>query len=405
MATTFKPETEAQVLDAVRWAVSEASPLELVGTGTKRALGRPMQAENTLDLSALSGISLYEPEELILGAGPGTPLAEIEVALAAENQMLPFEPMDFGPLFGHAAGLGTIGGVFSCNLSGPRRIKAGAARDHLLGFRSVTGRGDVVKSGGRVVKNVTGYDLSKLVCGAHGTLAALTEVTFKVLPAPEKTRTVLVFGATGEVAIEAMSAAMNSPHEVASTAHLPAEVAARSAVGYVSGAGGAVTAVRVEGVGPSVEHRCSALRDALAKFGTIEELHGHNSATFWREVRDASLLAEPRDRHIWRLSVAPSESWRVAERLHAAGEVMHFHDWAGGLIWAAVAPTFTAETVRAAVGPNGGHATLVRAPADIRAAAQVFEPQSGPLGSLSARVKASFDPERVLNPGRMYPGV
>ena len=166
----------------MQWALGEGKALELVGHGSKQAIGRPAQTDATLDLSALTGITLYEPEELVLSAKAGTPIAEIEALVGAEGQQLAFEPMDYAAILGAAAGRGTIGGVLAANLSGPRRIKAGAARDHFLGCTAVSGRGETFKSGGRVVKNVTGYDLCKLMAGSWGTLAAMTEVTIKTLP-------------------------------------------------------------------------------------------------------------------------------------------------------------------------------------------------------------------------------
>lgn len=406
MPSTFKPTDDTQVLDAVAWAIGEEAPLEVLGRGGKRGLGRPFQAEHTLDLSALSGINFYEPEELVLSAKPATPLADIEAALAERNQMLAFEPQDLGSLYGDAAGKGTIGGVFACNLSGPRRIKMGAARDHLLGFNAVSGRGEAFKSGGRVVKNVTGYDLSKLITGSHGTLAVMTELTFKVLPAPEKTYTVLVTGLDEAAATTAMAAAMNSPHEVSGAAHLPVALARRSAVSYVAGAGVSVTAVRLEGFGPSVEQRCRDLTRELASFGAVEELHTRNSNQFWREVRDVTYLATPADRLIWRLSVPPSAGHAAVAALSEGRDVEALYDWSGGLVWLSVPRVGDAghAVVRAAIEPFGGHATLIRAPADIRASVPVFQPQPGPLAALSARVKDSFDPKRVLNPGRMVAG-
>ncbi len=406
MPSTFKPIDEKQVAEAVIWAIAEEAPLEVVGRGSKRTLGRPVQAEHSLDLSALSGINFYEPEELILSAKPSTPLSEIEAALAERGQMLAFEPMDLGPLLGSPAGAGSIGGVFACNLSGPRRIKIGAARDHLLGFNAVSGRGEPFKSGGRVVKNVTGYDLSKLITGSYGTLAVVTELTFKVLPAPEKTYTVLLLGLDGETATRAMAAAMNSSHEVAGAAFLPGAIAARSAVFYVQGAGNSVTALRLEGFGPSVEQRCRELRDELADFGVLEELHSRNSAALWSEIRDAVYLANPADRLIWRISVPPSAGSGILTALAESHGAEGFLDWSGGLVWLSLpagGDTRHGE-VRAAIASHGGHATLVRAPVDIRAAVPVFQPQPTALATLSGRVKDSFDPKRILNPGRMVAG-
>ncbi|HEX9699490.1 MAG TPA: FAD-binding protein, partial [Acidobacteriota bacterium] len=228
MSSGFRPDSGAQLAELVAWAAAEEAPLEIVGRGSKQGFGRPVQAAHGLDLSALAGITLYEPEELVLAAHAGTPLAEIEAALAAQNQHLAFEPPDLGPLLGHEADDGSIGGVLACNLSGPRRLKSGAARDHFLGVAAVSGRGEVFKSGGRVVKNVTGYDLCKLLAGSHGTLAVMTDVTVKVMPRPEKTRTVMVFGQDDRQALVVMTQALNSPHEVSGAAHLPAAVAAGS---------------------------------------------------------------------------------------------------------------------------------------------------------------------------------
>jgi glycolate oxidase FAD binding subunit len=407
MVSTLKPTDAAQTEEAVRWALSSETPVEILAGGSKRGLGRVFQADHTLDVSGLAGVNFHEPAELILSAGPATPLAEIEALLKDTGQMLAFEPMDYGPLLGGEADCGSIGGVFACNLSGPRRLKAGAARDHLLGFNAISGRGDAFKSGGRVVKNVTGYDLSKLITGSHGTLAVMTELTFKVLPAPEKIRTVLIFGLVEATATNAMSAAMNSAHEVSSAAHVPAECAALSTVGYVSGARTSVTAVRIEGIAPSVEDRCQALREILGDFGQLEELHGHNSSRFWREVRDVAYLAEPQDPLIWRISTAPATGHALVALLRRGGDVRVLYDWAGGLIWLAmpVEDATGPARLRAAVDAAGGHATLVRAPADLRASIPVFQPQATPLAALSARVKDSFDPKRLLNPGRMYTGV
>ncbi len=422
MTETLRPETAEQVLDAVTWAVGSETPLAVLGQGSKQGFGRATEAGHCLDLSGLSAIGRYEPNELFMITGAATPLAEIEAALRQNNQQMAFEPADLGGLLGGPGDLdeygGTIGGAIACNLAGPRRLKAGAARDHFLGFNAVSGRDEVFKSGGTVVKNVTGFDLSKLLAGSFGTLAVMTDVTFKVLPAPEKTRTVLVLGLPDADAVKAMSAALSSSHEVSGAAHLPKAAAAASAVEYVSGAGGAVTAVRVEGPGPSVEHRCRALTELWKDWGDIEELHSDNSGLFWREIRDVRVLdgggsgggADSNDLgppQVWRLSVPPTAGAGVASAILAdlGGEV--FYDWGGGLIWLATEARRDAghEVVRRAVTATGGHATLVRAAPEVRAKVPVFQPQTGALGDLTARVKEGFDPKGILNPGRMYAGV
>jgi glycolate oxidase FAD binding subunit len=393
-----KPRDAKDVEAAVQWALADGKALEVVGRGTKRAIGRAAQWDLSLDLSALSGVTLYEPEELVLSARAGTPLSEIETLLAAHNQELAFEPMDYCPLLGTSSG-GTIGGALAANLSGPRRIKAGAARDHFLGFTAVSGRGETFKSGGRVVKNVTGYDLCKVLAGSWGTLAAMTDVTVKVLPRAETEETVLVLGLDDAAAARAMSAAMGSANDVSGAAHLPAGVASRMTP---AGAGKAVTALRLEGVAPSVAHRVAAL-EALLKTERLGKLDEATSRSFWKSVRDVMALAGD-DRPLWRVSAAPMRGHEIAA---AIGEGAYYYDWAGGLIWLALPPSDDggAARVRRAVAATGGHATLIRAPAAVRAAVPVFAPQDDGVAALTRRIKESFDPKGVLNAGRMYAGV
>jgi len=404
---TLRPANAAELLDAVKDALADATALEIVGGGTKRDLGRPFQAGRRLETARLAGITLYEPGELVLSALAGTPLREIERTLAEQRQELAFEPPDLGPLYGLEPGRQSIGGVLAGNLSGPRRIKAGAARDHFLGFHAVSGRGEAFKSGGRVMKNVTGYDLSKLMAGSWGTLAVLSDVTLKVLPKPEKTRTVLVLGLEPTRAAAAMTAALTGPHDVSGAAHLPADLARLSVVSYVQGAGRAATALRLEGPPESVAHRCAELKKELAAFGAVEELHSTNSTALWREIRDAAFLVAPQDRPLWRVSVPPREGARVAAAVAQAFDARWFMDWGGGLLWLSAPQELAdagAAAVRGAVGEHG-HATLYRAPADLRAQVPVFQPQAPALAALTQRVKDSFDPARILNPGRMYAGV
>jgi len=409
MNSGFRPDSGAQVADAVAWAAAEQAPLDVVCRGSKRDLGRPTQATHGLDLSALTGITLYEPEELVLAARVGTPLIEIEETLAGRNQHLAFEPPDLGPLLGGEADDGSIGGVLACNLSGPRRLKSGAARDHFLGAAAVSGRGEGFKSGGRVVKNVTGYDLCKLLAGSYGTLAVMTDVTLKVLPRPEKTRTVLVFGQDDRQGLAVMSEALSSPLEVSGAAYLPASVAAGSAVKFVADAGGSgqsVTALRLEGPGHSVTFRCEALRRDMTEIGAHEELHGHNSSLLWREIRDVEPFVAYPERPVWRLSVPPGSAPQVTARIAGGEGAVFYYDWGGGLIWMALSDPSDSreEAVRSALFESGGHATLVRAAAEVRAATSVFQPLQPAMAMISERIKDSFDPQRILNPGRMYAG-
>jgi glycolate oxidase FAD binding subunit len=402
-----EPATLSELRELVAEAAEAREPLSIRGRGTKAGFGRPVEEKAELSTARLVGVDLYEPAELVMSAGAGTPLAEIEAMLAERQQMLAFEPADYGAISGGEPAAQTIGGVFACNIAGPRRLKAGAARDHLLGAQCVTGRGEVVKTGGRVVKNVTGYDLCKLLAGAYGTLAVMTGVTVKVLPRPEKTYTVLLLGLDDAAAGAAMRQALGSPHEISGAAHLPAGQAAKSAVSYVAGAGGAVTALRVEGPGPSVEYRCAALRRELAGLGPTEELHSRNSLTLWRELRDVRPFADDQRSAVWRISVAPTAGPGVVAAVDS-GEA--FYDWGGGLVWLSLplngAGDAGAACVRAAVAAaGGGHAMLIRAPLELRAAVPVFQPQDAATAALARRVKEGFDPRGILNPGRMVAGL
>jgi glycolate oxidase FAD binding subunit len=405
MTDTLKPRDDKEVVEAVAWAVAEGKTLEVVGRGTKRAIGRAAQTDLTLDGSNISGIGLYEPQELVLSAKAGTPLAEIEKALAQNRQELPFEPLDLGPLLGGKPGAGTIGGMLAANLSGPRRIKAGAARDHALGIKAVSGRGEAFKAGGRVVKNVTGYDLPKLLAGSWGTLAVMTEITLKVLPAAEDVVTVLALGLADLQAIEAMSAAMGTACDVSAAAHLPRNVTALVPVLAVSAGQSAVTAFRLEGIAPSIAYRREKLEALLRPFGKLEVLAGENSRAFWHAVRDVVPFADGSQNAVWRISAAPTSGARIANAIAAATGAKIFYDWAGGLLWVAMPDEAPFETAIREAIKGEGHATLIRASAAARASAAVFEPLTPDLAALTRRIKESFDPKGTLNPGRMYAGV
>ncbi|TCT06731.1 glycolate oxidase subunit GlcE [Aquabacter spiritensis] len=393
---------ETELAEAVSAAAAEAATLEIVAGGSKRALGRAGQTARTLDVSGLSGLTLYEPEELVLSAKAGTPLADIEDLLARHQQMLAFEPVDLGPLYGGPSGAGSVGGMFACNLSGPRRLSHGAVRDHALGARAVSGRGELFKSGGRVVKNVTGYDLPRLLAGSFGTLAVLSEITLKVLPRPAMQETLLVFGLGPDAAARAMSAAMGSSCEVSGAAALPASIVRRcpEIPAEVS-----VVAFRLEGFEPSVRARRAMLITAMSSFGAVEVLEADASAALWDMVRNALPFAGTGMRAVWRLSTSPMAGPVLAEAMMRALDAEAYCDWAGGLVWALM-PAEAAEpdAVREMLRPHGGHATLIRGTPAERAGA-VFQPLEGALDALTRRVKAGFDPLAILNPGRMHAGM
>ena len=408
MSEPLRPHEAREVEEAIAWALGQGKALEIVGRGSKRAIGRAAQWDATLDLSGLSGVTLYEPEELVLSAKAGTPLAEIEALVAASRQELAFEPMDYGPLLIGAPATGTIGGAIAANLSGPRRIKSGAARDHFLGFTAVSGRGETFKSGGRVVKNVTGYDLCKLMAGSWGTLAAMTDVTIKTLPKAETEQSIVVMDLNEGTARKVITATMGSFADVSAAAHLPAPIAAR--VAETSSLQSAATAFRLEGVAPSVAQRKAVLEKLLGPFGALTTLDEAHSRGLWRSIRDVVPFAAngPVGGHdVWRISTAPTRGVEIGRTLvdEAGAEVLY--DWAGGLIWAALPRSDDARAglVQSTVAAAGGHATLIRVPVAVRAKVDVFTPEPAPLAALTQRVRKAFDPQGVLNAGRMWAGV
>ena len=387
MTSMLQPATEAELEAIITDAAATAAPLAIHGGGT-RDIGRPVQAARTLSTAAMTGITLYEPAELVLSARAGTPLAEIEALLADNRQRLAFEPIDWRPLLG-TTGEPTIGGATASNASGPRRIQAGAARDHLIGIRATTGRGETVKSGGRVMKNVTGYDFVKLLAGSWGTLGVLTEVTYKLLPVAE-TETTLVFeGLDDARAVAAMTTALGTPFEITGAAHLPGAPAR--------------TLMRFEGFANSCEYRTERLRAMLAAFGTADAIRDEASKALWRDIRDLRPLAAEGDDVVWRLSVKPTDGPAVAARLKAELSARILFDWSGGLIWAAINGPADggAATLRSLAATHKGHATMVRAPHGLRAAIAPFQPEAPAVTAITSQIRATFDPAGVLNPGRM----
>ncbi len=395
------PESEGEALAMVKSALAERCALRLSGGGTRAGLGRPVAAARGLSAARLCGITLYEPAEMVIAARAGTPLAEIEHTLAAKGQRLPFEPMDHRPLLGRA-GEPTLGAIAAANISGPRRITAGAARDALIGLRYVDGRGAVIKSGGRVMKNVTGLDLVKFHAGAYGTLGFLAEVTFRVVPIAASEAVLALEGLDDSAAIQAMSVALTSPYEITGAAHLPADV----------NAGLAHTLFRLEGFAESLAYRSRALRHMLAGFGRATLLEPGEGAALFAAIRDARPLVEPRDAVIWRLSLKPALAAQAVARIRAQASPDHaapraFYDWGGGLVWLASAEASEAGAVaiRAAAKAARGYATLQRAPEALRALVPPFTPEPPALAALTRRVKLAADPHGLFNPGLMFAGV
>jgi glycolate dehydrogenase FAD-binding subunit len=407
---TLRVRDAKDVEQAVRAALASEQPLEIIGHGGKRLIGQPMATNALLDLSTLNAVTSYEPNELIISVQAGAPLADVQSLIDSKNQQFAFEPVNTSQLLG-TPDIGTIGGMIGAGLAGPRRIKAGGARDHLLGAHAVSGFGDSFKAGGRVVKNVTGYDLCKLLAGSWGTLAVMTEVTLKVMPRPESQRTLLLQGLDDLTANRAMTAALGSPFDVSAAAHVPGSVFRVEMHGLadVGSPRQAVTLLRLEGIAASAIHRAAALAAVLAPFGAAEIVEDAASAALWSSVRDVqpfaangSLGAWP----VWRIVCPPASGGALGQALvrDAGGDVIY--DWGGGLIWAALPPRSDAQAalVRQRVDAVGGHATLIRASEQVRHTVDVFHPQPSGLAGLSERVRHSFDPKNILNRGRLRRG-
>ena len=408
---TLKVRDAKDVEQVVRAAIASEQPLEIVGHGSKRLVGQPMATNALLELSALNAVTAYEPNELIITVQAGAPLADVQSLIDSRNQQFAFEPADLSALLG-VSGAGTIGGMIGAGLAGPRRIKAGGARDHLLGAHAVSGFGDSFKTGGRVVKNVTGYDLCKLLAGSWGTLAVMTEVTLKVMPKPESERTLVLRGLDDPTANRAMTAALGSPFDVSGAAHLP-NSAFRPAAGDLASLGApgqAVSLLRLEGIAASVADRANSLAKSLAPFSAVEILQDAISAAIWASIRDVRPFAAAGALGgwpVWRIVCPPASGGALGQALarNTGGDVIY--DWGGGLIWAALPPKPDAQAalVRQRVEAAGGHAMLLRASELVRRNVDVFHPQSAGLAALGERVRHSFDPKNILNRGRLMRAV
>lgn len=374
----LKPDSEAQVVAAVQAAIEGRRRIEVIGLGSKRGIGKPVEADDLLDLSGLTGILDYDPAELVLTARAGTPLSQVQGALDEARQHLAFEPFRPGALLGTEDQ--TLGGMVAAGLAGPRRLQAGSVRDHVLGFRAVSGRGEAFKAGGKVVKNVTGFDLSKAMAGSWGTLAVLTEVTLKVLPAPETALTLSVPLSDPAAAAGFLASAMGSPAEVSGAAWRNGQAL-----------------VRLEGIDASVAYRAGLIA-ALAP-APVARIEGAASASLWAGLRDGAGL--PPGGAVWRLSCPPMQGPDLLAALTADLGATGFCDWQGGLVWAHL-PQVSAKDLRAALARHrGGHATLIRADINARLATPCFEPLSPGLAALTQRLREAFDPLGLLNPGRM----
>lgn len=386
------PKDTADLQRLVADAATRGAWLEIRGGGSKAEIARPERATEIVRMDNFAGVEQYDPAELFITAGAGTKLAEIEALLARKNQMLAFEPFDHGPFFGRAAGNATIGGVIAANVSGARRFAAGAVREHLLGFDAVSGRAEAFKAGGKVVKNVTGFDLAKLLAGSWGRIVVMTKVTLRVLPKPETSATLVVAGLSDQAACGLMNRVLGACQGVTGGAHLPAAVA-------VTGlSAGAKTLLRLEGVTASIEVTTQRIKSMMPEGGSSAILTQSESEALWAQLSGGAHFMKG-ESVLGRINARASDTWKMADALTRAGAT-YYYDWAGSQIWVSLPSPGAWASLRSEAARIGGEATLVRAPAGLRAQLPVFHPLAHGVAALGERVKAAYDPSLVLDPER-----
>ena len=400
----FKPTTEDEISNIVRECYKKGIPIEINGLKSKSKIGRNFQAEKTLDLSNYSGIIDYKPEELYIKVKAGTPLEEINIALEKNNQQLAFEPTDFGFIFEGKKNLGTMGGVMSCNFAGPRRFKVGSVRDHVLGFRGINGKGEIIKSGGTVVKNVTGYDLSKILSGSFGTLTILSEIAIKVLPKPLCNKTLVIDNPHLKKAIEYLNLALSSSSDVSGGAFYPEIFRNYFSLNDLT-IKGALTAIRVEGPQNSVDQRIDKLKKEL-KVNTdeVSVLETQQSNLFWKNTQNLSVFSNIKNNLI-RLVVPPSSTFDLLQKMKKY-QINYFIDWGGNLIWVEINKINTKilKEINDIVREYQGYLTVIKIEEHLKAQVDIFA--IDPIKyKISEKIKKSFDPKRILNPGKMYIGI
>ena len=400
----FKPNSLDQISKIVKECYKKNIPLEICGSKSKKNIGRNFQAEKTLDLSSYSGIIEYKPEELYIKVKAGTSLAKINLELNKNNQQLAFEPTDFGPLFSGKNNEGTIGGVISCNFSGPRRFKSGSARDHVLGFQGVNGKGEIIKSGGTVVKNVTGYDLSKLLSGSFGTLAVLTEISIKVLPKPPSNKTLVIDNPHLRKALDYLSFALSSSSDPSGGVFYPEYFRNHFTLNDLT-TEGPITAIRVEGPNESIDHRIKKLCEELEMHdGEIVILEPEQSNLFWEKTKNLQVFSKLKN-NLLRIVVPASETFEVINKLKAY-QIQYFIDWGGSLIWVQLdkISSKVLKDIKEIIKTASGYITVIKIEENLKASIDVFT--IDPIKyKITEKIKKSFDPKRILNPGKMYSGI
>ena len=400
----LKPENENDLQEIIRYCYKKDLPIEIVGTGTKNEIGKKLQCAKILDMSNISGIVEYKPEELYITVKAGTPIKIVQDELKKNNQHLAFEPTNFSEIFKKDSNEGTVGGTLSCNFSGSRRFKVGSGRDHILGFKGYNGRGEKIKSGGTVVKNVTGYDLSKLVTGSFGTLLVLSEITLKVLPLQTDIKTIIISGLALEHALGTMASSIASSNDPSGVVFYPGSLRNNFVFNDLTHQG-SITAIRIEGTKASTEQRI----DNLFKNLSLEEtkttiLDSTQSEIFWEDTRALKVFSK-NQKNILRAVVPPSETVNLINRLKTF-HPSYFIDWGGSLIWLELdyLSNQKIDQIRKRVLDTGGYLTVIKSPANIKSSSEIFT--IDPIKfKISQNLKKSFDPKRIFNPGKMYTGI
>jgi glycolate oxidase FAD binding subunit len=400
----FNPSSREEIAEIIRNCYKKNIPLEINGSKSKNKIGRNFQAEKTLDLTSYSGIIDYKPEELYIKVKAGTPINSIIEELDKHDQQLAFEPVDFGFLFNGKSNNGTIGGVISCNFAGPRRFKVGSARDHLLGFQGINGKGEIIKSGGTVVKNVTGYDLCKLISGSFGTLSVLTELSVKVLPKPQTSKTLIINNPHIKKAIEYLGTALSSSSDPSGGVFYPEQFDQSFTFNDLTHKG-ALTAIRIEGPSNSVDHR---IKNLSAELGLLENeysiLESVQTKIFWNKTKNLEIFSNSK-KNLLRIVVPISETLSVLQKMKPF-EINYFLDWGGSLIWVELEKISLKilREIKDIMQQHSGYFTIIKVEDDLKASADIFT--IDPIKyKISEKIKKSFDPKRIFNPGKMYSGI
>ena len=400
----YKPNNEKDLQEIIKYCFKNNLPIEIIGKGTKSLIGKKLQCAKTLDMSNISGIIDYKPEELYITVKAGTPIKTIQDELKKNNQHLAFEPVNFSELFKKDSNEGTIGGTLSCNFSGSRRFKVGSARDHILGFKGYNCTGEKIKSGGTVVKNVTGYDLSKLITGSFGTLLVLSEITLKVLPLQTDTKTIIVSGLSLEHALGIMGSAISSSNDPSGTVFYPDSLRDNFVFNDLTHPG-SITAIRIEGSKISTEQRINNLIKDLSLIDkNITVLDSVQSEIFWEDTRSLKVFSK-NQKNILRAVIPSSETTNLINRLKSF-HPNYFIDWGGSLIWLELdyLSSQKIDQIRNRILVADGYLTVIKSQESIKSSLEIFT--IDPIKfKISQNLKKSFDPKRIFNPGKMYTGI